>query len=204
MKNVKKWALSLTVASLAILVSACGATGTTTAATTTDTSSDQTTTVMTDTSEASTEATTEASTEATSESTTIALSDTVYYDNSDYGFTFHLPESWDGYTVLEDQWTATPSETNKTGPEIILRSPNWTESSPTQDIPILVFTHDEWDAVQAETFNVSAAPIPPTLIGENSSYVFALPARYNFAFPEGFEEVEAILNSNPMTTYEIN
>ena len=38
----------------------------------------------------------------------------------------------------------------------------------------------------------------PKELGRNSKYVFALPARYNFAFPTGFEEVEDILAGNPL------
>jgi hypothetical protein len=39
---------------------------------------------------------------------------------------------------------------------------------------------------------------PASEFGRNSRYVFALPARYNFAFPKGYEEVEDILNGNPL------
>jgi hypothetical protein len=35
-------------------------------------------------------------------------------------------------------------------------------------------------------------------IGRSSIYVFALPARYNFAYPTGFEEVESIISGNPL------
>jgi len=32
----------------------------------------------------------------------------------------------------------------------------------------------------------------------NENYVFTIPARYNFAFPTGYEEVEKILESKPL------
>ena len=35
--------------------------------------------------------------------------------------------------------------------------------------------------------------------GENSQYIFALPPRYNFAYPKGFEEVEKIIKGSPLT-----
>jgi hypothetical protein len=43
------------------------------------------------------------------------------------------------------------------------------------------------------------SPDRPRELGRNQTYVFALPARYNFAFPTGYEEVEAILNNNPLS-----
>jgi len=35
-------------------------------------------------------------------------------------------------------------------------------------------------------------------LGRNEEYVFALPARYNFGFLGGYEEVEMILENNPL------
>jgi hypothetical protein len=69
----------------------------------------------------------------------------------------------------------------------------------------MVFTLEQWDLVQAEKLGVGAAPIPPTELGRNSTYVFALPARYNFAFLTGFEEVEQILADHawqPLPSWE--
>ena len=70
-----------------------------------------------------------------------------------------------------------------------------------QDIPIMVFTVDQWSALQREEFAVSAAPIGPSELGRNSKYVFALPARYNFSYLTGYEEVEDILSRNPLRAY---
>jgi hypothetical protein len=36
------------------------------------------------------------------------------------------------------------------------------------------------------------------VLGVNEKYVFALPARYNYAFPAGYEEVENIIASQPL------
>ncbi|MDH8679769.1 hypothetical protein QE109_16545 [Fusibacter bizertensis] len=147
--------------------------------------------------------TTETIVETTSstEVTTNENSDNALYDNSTYGFKFTLPGTWEGYTVIEDVWTSTSTDIDQSGPQIILRNPLWTETEVTQDIPILVFTHEQWADVLDEKFNVSAAPIPPSMLGENDAYVFALPARYNFAYPKGYEEVESILEGNPLVTY---
>jgi len=129
----------------------------------------------------------------------------VVYENTEFGFDFYLPAGWKGYTVLEDQWEGTPfsGEGEKQyGRELFIRHPKWTEADPRQDIPIMVFTPEQWDAVTGisggEGLAVSAAPVPPSMLGRNARYVFALPARYNFAFPTGFEEVEQIIAGSPL------
>ncbi|MHC1719795.1 MAG: hypothetical protein AB9844_03715 [Clostridiaceae bacterium] len=136
-------------------------------------------------------------------------SDSILYINSQYGFTFILPKSWEGYAIVTEEWEGyniggneTPKVTDK-GPKLSIRHPKWTKDVPRQDVPIMVFTLDQWNRVQQEKLSVSAAPIPPSELGRNSKYVFALPARYNFAFPEGFEEVEDILDGNPLKGYDL-
>ena len=66
----------------------------------------------------------------------------------------------------------------------------------------MIFTLDQWDSLQKGSFHVGAAPINPTELGRNTGYVFALPARYNYAFPAGYEEVEEILKNNPIQTID--
>lgn len=66
----------------------------------------------------------------------------------------------------------------------------------------MVFSLQQWADLQLEKFAVSAAPIPPSELGRNSKYVFALPARYNYAFLPGYKEVESILQSKPLKTNE--
>ena len=66
----------------------------------------------------------------------------------------------------------------------------------------MIFTIDQWDIIVKEEMAVGAAPIGPSKIGSNSKYVFALPARYNFAYETGFEEVEEILDNNPIVPNE--
>ena len=65
----------------------------------------------------------------------------------------------------------------------------------------MVFTPDEWAEIQQEKLAVSAAPIPPSELGQNQNYVFALPPRYDYDFRTGFEEVEKIMQSNPLKAY---
>ncbi len=123
---------------------------------------------------------------------------TIIYNNTEYGFDFTLPEAWKDYTIIEETWQSSNPDIKESGPEIVIRSPLWTEKEPYQDIPILIFSKDQWTKILKEEFNVSAAPIPPSLLGENSTYVFALPPRYNFAYPKGYEDVEKILQNNPL------
>jgi len=129
----------------------------------------------------------------------------VTYLNSEYGFEFSLPEGWEGYTIVNEVWEGYPaggSEPAETGPIILIRHPEWRAESPRQDIPIMVFTMDQWEAMEAGEFHIGAAPIGPSELGRNDEYVFALPARYNYAFPEGYEEVEEILAGSPLQPHK--
>lgn len=135
----------------------------------------------------------------------------VIYKNDEYGFTFTLPEGWENYSIQNEIWKGEPlnDESNAdadkdiTGPIIYIRHPEWTKDSPRQDIPIMIFTVEQWKELQNGEFSVGAAPIGPRLLGENSTYVFALPARYNYEFLTGFEEVEKILENNPLQAFEV-
>jgi hypothetical protein len=138
--------------------------------------------------------------------TSTILSLPLTYNNSDYGFKFSLPADWQGFTTLTQTWTGTPLQGSQykatiTGPEILIRNPNWTSANPYEDIPVMVFTPAEWTEIQKETLAVSAAPIPPSELGQNAKYVFALPARYDFDYKTGYQEVEQIMASNPLMGY---
>jgi len=129
----------------------------------------------------------------------------IHYENTDYGFVFSLPGSWEGYQIVTDEWDGTTAESDKvqeSGPILIIRHPKWTSETPRQDIPIMIFTISQWDALQQGKFHIGAAPIGPKMLGQNKQYVFALPARYNYAFPEGYEEVEKILEEGPLEAKE--
>lgn len=129
----------------------------------------------------------------------------VIYTNTQYGFEFKLPVSWKGYTIITDKWKGVPSGGStpvETGPIISIRNPKWTKEDPYQDIPIMIFTIAQWNDLQKDEFHIGAAPIGPSELGRNSKYVFALPARYNFAFPTGYQEVETILAGKPLTPIE--
>lgn len=131
------------------------------------------------------------------------IKETVLYDNTQYGFIFPLPDSWKGYTIVIDKWegNSISGASVEKGPTVIIRSPRWTEAVPTQDIPIMIFTLPQWKSLQERKFHIGAAPLDPSELDRNSEYVFALPARYNYAFPAGYEEVERILSGKPLQAY---
>jgi hypothetical protein len=123
------------------------------------------------------------------------------YKNDQYGFSINLPTSWTGYTIVMDKWignsTGNQGEQKFTeGPLISVRHPLWTVAVPRQDIPVMVFTLSQWQELQNDKFHIGAAPIGPSELGRNAKFVFALPARYNYAFPAGFEEVDKIIGGN--------
>ncbi|MEC1523335.1 hypothetical protein P9D43_15120 [Neobacillus niacini] len=122
------------------------------------------------------------------------------YNNSEYGFSFTLPETWVGFQIVTDSWEGidTDQQQVENGQILLIRHPAWSEEQPRQDIPIMIFTLKQWSSLEKGEFHIGAAPIGPTLLGLNDEYVFALPARYNFAFLEGYEEVENILENNPL------
>ena len=125
--------------------------------------------------------------------------------NERYGFRFALPDSWAGFTVVEDRWEGvTPEDASvkASGPILSIRHPEWTAEDPRQDIPIMIFTLDQWNALEQGAFHIGAAPVGPSELGRNNQYVFALPARYNYAFPTGYEEVEEILSGNPLQPFD--
>ena len=131
----------------------------------------------------------------------------INYRNDQYRFTFKLPDSWQGYSVLNQQWTGYATggpkgdvNTEK-GPQIIIRNPKWTSATKRQDIPIMVFTPSQWNALNQQKFYVSAAPVPPSELGRNTHYIFALPPRYNYVFPTGWQEVEKILEGKPFLAF---
>jgi len=128
----------------------------------------------------------------------------IEYRNDRYGFKFSLPASWKGYTIVTGKWegyTSDPYLIVEQGPLISIRHPQWTSQNPRQDIPIMVFTINQWNSLQQNKFYIGAAPINPDELGRNSRYVFALPARYNYAFPTGYEEVERILQGQPLQAF---
>ncbi len=132
----------------------------------------------------------------------------VVYENAQYGFSFSLPISWKGYLVIEDKWLGDAINAQGevelgtvSGPKISIRHPLWTEKNPRQDIPVMVFTIKQWTDLQNDVFHVGAAPINPSELGRNNNYIFGLPARYNFAYQTGFEEVDKIVQGKSFVAF---
>ena len=131
----------------------------------------------------------------------------VEYYNADLGFRFSLPVSWEGFSILTSEWEGWGSGDSgdgvvEQGPMISIVHPESAAQQPRQEIPIMVFTIEQWDRLLRYGTHIGAAPIGPAELGRNSHYVFALPARYNYAFLEGWEEVEQILQGDPLVTFE--
>lgn len=121
------------------------------------------------------------------------------YQNDRYGFSFTLPESWKGYSIVAGNWQSNPGDAKvEEGPALSIRHPQWTSQNPRQDIPVMIFTLSQWNSLLRDEFHIGAAPVNPARLGYNANYVFALPARYNYAFLTGWEEVENILQGNPL------
>jgi hypothetical protein len=137
-------------------------------------------------------------------SSSSADSNSIVYKNPQYGFQFSLPEGWKGYSIVNSKWEglAMDGESGEkvveTGPLLSIRDSQWTAKTPRQDIPIMVFTLSQWNSLQQEVFHIGAAPVRPSELGRNDTYVFALPARYNYSFLPGYEEVDKILQSKPL------
>jgi hypothetical protein len=131
----------------------------------------------------------------------------IEYRNPDLGFSLSLPSSWEGFSIRKSEWEGLKSSdlgdvVVERGLLISIVHPKSTAQQPRQDIPIMVFTLEQWDQLQQGEFHIGAAPIGPLELGRNRGYVFALPARYNYAFLEGWEEVEQIVQNHPIVTFE--
>jgi hypothetical protein len=125
------------------------------------------------------------------------------YRNDQYGFSIALPEGWKGYTVMQNKWEGRNVTTDfvvEHGPIMVVRHPQWTPINTREDMPVMVFTLEQWDQVKSEKMAVGAAPLPPSILGQNSKYVLALPARYNFDYKTGWEEVDQLVHA--LKTFE--
>jgi hypothetical protein len=121
------------------------------------------------------------------------------YVNPKYGFCFALPISWKGYTIVTEQWRGLILSSGHVvnGPQLVIRNPQWTQATPYQDIPIMVFTPAQWKQVDNVEMSVSAAPIGPSKLGQTSRYVFALPPRWiGFTDAAGTQDLESWMQQN--------
>jgi hypothetical protein len=125
------------------------------------------------------------------------------YRNPKYAITFTLPQQWQGFTVVHEKWEALlqSSDFEKTlrtehGLIITLRNPRWTKKHPTQDIPILIFTRQQWKWEHAGRLFPYAGGILYEL-GHNQKYVLAIYSRFNFnEANKGWQEAGTIAGNN--------
>lgn len=120
---------------------------------------------------------------------------------SPHGFCFSLPEDWRGFSIVQEHWDGyAPCSKGDCvvtqGPLVRIQNPKCRQPNSCQDIPIMVFTLEQWKTLGE--YHVSAAPFPPSELGRNKKYVFALPARYNYGFLDGWEQVDSILKGHPL------
>ena len=118
----------------------------------------------------------------------------VAYHNEQFDFTFSLSASWQGYSVLVQQWEghAVPER----GPMIILRHPRWKTIDPYQDIPILVFTRSQWEANRGAGLCIGAGGLEYE-IGHNRKYAFAISSRFNVDDSvKGWREATDVVEQN--------
>jgi hypothetical protein len=128
----------------------------------------------------------------------------VRYHDTQSGFTFYLPATWRGYSVLNKQWegqTYLPAnDTTVTvahGPVIVLRHPRWTISEPRQDITFLVYTHTQWDEEhQGKCSCTYYAGGTMLEMWHNHTYVFAMSTHDSKAELNGWREVNEIVSQN--------
>jgi hypothetical protein len=131
----------------------------------------------------------------------------ILYTNAQYRFTFRLPASWRGYSVLTQGWEGVaylPAKDRAVavehGPVLVLRHPQWKADKPYQDIPVLVLTRSQWQRECEGKFGIGAGGFDEE-IGHNSEYVFAVSSRFNAAdevggWKEASEAVERNRASN--------
>jgi hypothetical protein len=111
-----------------------------------------------------------------------ACPNSIVYSNKELGFELTLPSTWQGYSVSEQTWQGwgiDNFEQKYSGPKILITNAALA-SKGFPGIPIMVFTPEQWSLVSGynPTIAVSAAPIGPAEIGQNSKYTFATPPRY--------------------------
>jgi hypothetical protein len=127
----------------------------------------------------------------------------IRYHNSQYDFTFYLPASWQRHSILTQQWegeTYLPEKDKDVvlarGPIIVLRNPQWKTNNLYQDIPIYIFTRQQWEDIHLGKYDAEGAGGIIYELWHNDKYVFGMHSRYNWHELSGFKEVADIVNQN--------
>jgi hypothetical protein len=128
----------------------------------------------------------------------------IRYHNSQYDLTLYLPTDWKGYSVLTDEWegeTYLPEKDKDVvlarGPIIELRNPQWKTNDLYQDIPIFIFTRQQWDDIHLGKYDAVGAGGIIYELWHNGKYVFGIHSRYNSDDSvKGWKEAQDIVNQN--------
>jgi hypothetical protein len=128
----------------------------------------------------------------------------IRYHNSQYNSTFCLPANWKGYSVLTRQWEGEEYAPEKDtvvkvadGPIIVLRNPQWKTNNLYQDIPVYIFTRQQWDDIHLGKYDAVGAGGVIDEIWHNDKYVFGIHSRYNADDSiNGWSKVQGIVNQN--------
>jgi hypothetical protein len=127
----------------------------------------------------------------------------IHYHNARYDFTFYLPAGWQGYSILTQQWEGEkylPEKDNAVvlarGPIIVLRNPQWKTNDLYQDIPIYIFTRQQWDDTNLGKYYAQGAGGVIYELWHDDKYVFGMHSRYNWGELNGAKEVQDIVNQN--------
>jgi hypothetical protein len=126
------------------------------------------------------------------------------YHDTKTGFTFYLPETWRGYSVLHKEWQGqnyVPANdeyiTVTCGPVFVLRHPHWTASKMYQDMTLVVYTRSQWDGEKQGKFSCTYfAGGTMVELWHNHNYVFAMSTHEGKAELEGWQEVNEIVTQN--------
>ncbi|HEX4264422.1 MAG TPA: hypothetical protein VH597_08795 [Verrucomicrobiae bacterium] len=126
------------------------------------------------------------------------------YHNSQYDFRFFLPAAWKGYSVITQQWKddAHLSEKNADmasahGPIIVLRNPQWKTNDLYQDIPIYIFTRQQWEDIHLGNYDAVGAGGIIYELWHDDKYVFGIHSRYHADDSvNGWKEAEDIVRQN--------
>jgi hypothetical protein len=128
----------------------------------------------------------------------------IRYHNAQCDFTFYLPASWQDYSILTQQWEGEKYLPEKDkdvvlarGSIIVLRNPQWKTNSLYQDIPIYIFTRQQWDDTNLGKYYAQGAGGVIYELWHNDKYVFCIHSRYNTDDSvNGWKEVQDIVNQN--------
>jgi len=134
------------------------------------------------------------------------------YENGEFSFVMGFPDSWNNYTVERQKWKGwlidgSEESGDYSGDELVFINPRYEVRKSEgeglapfkdcwQNIPIMAISKDVWNLIIQEKIAVSAAPVGPGKIGENSKFVFALPPRWaGFSCTLGVEEAQQIVKT---------